>query len=65
MARKLSLVMEPEGISYSQRLAIILSQDDLKQTHILTTIYLYYSSILPQNIGVDFQVAFSLDFFCK
>jgi len=63
MVRKLSLIIEPESTSYSQRLAIILSQNDLKQTHILTTIYLHYSSILSHNIRANFQVAFSPDFF--
>jgi hypothetical protein len=55
--------MEPEDTSsYSQRLAIILSQNDWKQTHILTTIYLYYFSIFSRNIRVNFHVVLSLDF---
>jgi hypothetical protein len=62
MTKKFSLVMEPEGTSlYSERLAIILSQNGLKQTHILASIYLYYFSILSHNILVAFQVALSLD----
>ena len=62
MTRELSLVMEPEGTSpYSKRLAIILSQNDFKQTHILTTLYLYYFLILSHNIRVDFHVVSSLD----
>jgi hypothetical protein len=63
MSKKLSLVMEPQvAASYSQRLAIILSQNDLKQTHILTAIYLYYFSVLSRNIRVNFHVVLSLDF---